>query len=186
MARINLPAAIGLGLIWLVVGIHMTGARYRGEPFWSEPLKRALYLRDVGLEAPAAKEVRLFGLADWLVGRYTAAWQEVVLGLWAARRVDFRRTTALAVVLMAATAAVLLWAVQSTLAGQLALGQLAVLIQAALAMAGSAAWTGTCGSRTAPCQSRRSWRSNVSWPCNPDLARRRLPAPRHRASASSA
>lgn len=136
LARINLPAAIGLCLIWLAIGIHLTGARYRGQPFWSEPLKRALYLRDVGLEAPAAKEVRLFGLADWLVARYTVAWQEVVLGLWAARRVDFRRTTALAVVLLVATAAVLLWAVHSTLAGQLGVGQLTVLIQAALAMVG--------------------------------------------------
>jgi ATP-binding cassette subfamily B protein len=136
VALISLPAAVGLFLIWLVVGLHVTGARYRGDPYWSQPLKRALYLRDVGLEAPTAKEVRLFGLADWLVERYAIAWREVSEALWAARRIDSHRTVALAVVLMAAYVAVLLWAAQSTLSGQLSIGQLAVLIQATLAMSG--------------------------------------------------
>jgi ATP-binding cassette subfamily B protein len=135
VARINLPAALSLLALWLVISLHLTASRYRAYPFWIDPLKRALYLRDVGLEPHAAKEVRLFGLADWLVGRYTAAWQDVMDGLWATRRADLRRTSILALLLVLAYVIVLRWAALATIAGDLSLAELAVLVQAVLGMA---------------------------------------------------
>jgi ATP-binding cassette subfamily B protein len=119
VAHINLPAALLLMVIWLAVGFQVTSSRYRAYPFWTEPLKRALYLRDLGLEPHAAKEVRLFGLADWLVGRYTTAWQEVMEGLWATRRADFRITSALALLLVIAYVVILRWAGTATTSGDL-------------------------------------------------------------------
>jgi len=136
VARISPLAALGLLVVWLAVSAHLIGARYRGDPYWSEPLKRAMYLRDLGLEPQAAKEVRLFGWADWLVARHAAAWQAVLAGLWTVRRRDVRRTSLLAGLLVLAYAAVLLWAAMASLAGRLGLDELAVLIQATLAMAG--------------------------------------------------
>src|SRR5205823_5360642 len=128
-------AAIALLLIWIVVGLQLNTSRYRAFPFWTEPLKRALYLRDLGLEPHAAKEVRLFGLADWLVERYTTAWTQVMDGLWASRRSEFRLMLVLATGLAIVNAAVLWWSARAAIGGELSLAQLAVLIQGVLGMA---------------------------------------------------
>lgn len=135
VASSNFPAAIALFIVWQVVGIHLTSARYRAFPFWSEPLKRALYMRDLGLEPHAAKEVRLFGLGDWLVDRYTAAWSEVMRGLWATRTSDLQLTLVLAVLLALMHLAVLWWSATAAANGALSLAQLTILIQGVLGMA---------------------------------------------------
>src|SRR5579859_1369010 len=135
VGNINVPAAVALFLVWQVVGIQLTSSRYRAFPFWTEPLKRALYMRDLGLEPHAAKEVRLFGLGDWLVKRYTAAWTEVMHGLWATRSSDFELALLLALLLAAGHIAVLWWSATAAATGALSLAQLTVLIQGVIGMA---------------------------------------------------
>ncbi|MGH3277463.1 MAG: ABC transporter ATP-binding protein [Streptosporangiaceae bacterium] len=44
-------------------------------------LRRAMYLKDLVSTAAAAKEVRVFGLADWLVGGYQQEWRTAMAGI---------------------------------------------------------------------------------------------------------
>ena len=41
-------------------------------------MRRADYLRDLALTPAAAKEVRIWGMADWLVERFEAAWLQAM------------------------------------------------------------------------------------------------------------
>ncbi|QNP66627.1 ABC transporter ATP-binding protein [Streptomyces genisteinicus] len=41
-------------------------------------MRRAMYLKDTLCTPAAAKDVRTFGLADWLLGRYTAEWRSAI------------------------------------------------------------------------------------------------------------
>ena len=49
-------------------------------------LRRAMYFRDLAVTPPAAKEVRVFGLVEWLGDRYDGAWREAMSPSWAQRR----------------------------------------------------------------------------------------------------
>jgi ATP-binding cassette subfamily B protein len=48
-------------------------------------LRGADYVRDLALHAPAAKELRVFGLAAWLVARFEHTWLAAVHDLWRQR-----------------------------------------------------------------------------------------------------
>ncbi len=48
--------------------------------------RRAGYLRSLMTGSEPAKEIRLFGLADWLGDLYRATWLHAMAGLWQARR----------------------------------------------------------------------------------------------------
>jgi len=51
----------------------------------AQGFRRAEYFLDLTLRPETAKEVRVFGLADWLVGRYERAWLGAMAELWTAR-----------------------------------------------------------------------------------------------------
>ncbi|MFD6359049.1 ABC transporter ATP-binding protein [Streptomyces roseolus] len=46
----------------------------------SERLRRSGYIRDLALTGEAAKEIRVFGLADWLERQFASAWRPGVAG----------------------------------------------------------------------------------------------------------
>ena len=48
-------------------------------------LRESAYLRDLALQSPAAKEVRLFGLGHWLVARHRKAWKAASAAMRAAQ-----------------------------------------------------------------------------------------------------
>lgn len=48
-------------------------------------LRKSGYFRDLVLTPPAAKEIRIFGLPDWLVGRFQAEWDSAMAKVWASR-----------------------------------------------------------------------------------------------------
>lgn len=49
-------------------------------------LRRAGYYRGLAQAPDAAKEIRVFGLAPWLVGRHREQWLRSIVGAWRARR----------------------------------------------------------------------------------------------------
>lgn len=51
----------------------------------AKQLRRSEYLRDLVLRPAAAKEIRLFGLADWLTGRFRAEWDAAMGVMWRQR-----------------------------------------------------------------------------------------------------
>ncbi|MCP2314376.1 ABC transporter ATP-binding protein [Kitasatospora paracochleata] len=82
-----------VGLLWLLtwpVVVHFMQREYFrvGEVGQGRggALRHAEYLRDLVLTRGAAKEVRLWGLLDWLLGRFDGAWREATEPVWRERR----------------------------------------------------------------------------------------------------
>jgi len=71
----------------------------------SGALRRANYLRDLGLTSGAAKEVRVYNLAGWLSQQYTHSWFASMLPIWRDRaRGELRALTPHLVLALAHTA----------------------------------------------------------------------------------
>ena len=68
----------------------------------TQTLRRSWYLLALAARAPSAKEVRTFGLADWLVDGYTTAYESAMAESWAQQRVLSRRVLALCLPVLAA------------------------------------------------------------------------------------
>lgn len=128
-------AAVILVGIWLVVSHQLQADYYRANPFWADPLRRARYLKQLALMPAWAKEVRIFGLVDWLADRFGQQWALVMADLWRARQADQRTMTLLFTVVFVANALVILLAARAALQGSLSTGALAVLVQGLLGMA---------------------------------------------------
>jgi len=96
-------------------------------------LRRAEYVRSLALEAPAAKEVRVFGLGGWVVGRYGDAWLEALGQMWESRRANRGLTAATVLALAASHALVLGWMGVAASRGELGSATLLVLLQAVIA-----------------------------------------------------
>ncbi|NNC31375.1 ATP-binding cassette domain-containing protein [Longimicrobium terrae] len=96
-------------------------------------LRRAEYLRSLAVDSPAAKEVRLFGLGGWVVGRYGDAWMEALSLLWQSRRASRGLTAATALALAVAHAAVLAALVRAAASGEVPMAALLVFVQAVIA-----------------------------------------------------
>ncbi|MEU0128129.1 MULTISPECIES: ABC transporter ATP-binding protein [unclassified Streptomyces] len=82
-----------VGLLWLLawpVIVHFMQREYfrvgQVGGGRSTALRRAEYLRDLVLTRSAAKEVRIWGLLDWLVERFGRSWQEATEPVWRERR----------------------------------------------------------------------------------------------------
>jgi ATP-binding cassette, subfamily B, bacterial len=126
-----------LGLAWLVLWplvVYYMQREYLkvGQVNYgqSSALRRAEYLRDLALKPPAAKEIRIWGMLDWLLTRFETAWYSAIEPVWQARRpspvVVFGASgTVIAINLV--SYGLLAWAATR---GDLSLAALAVFIQA--------------------------------------------------------
>jgi ATP-binding cassette, subfamily B, bacterial len=128
-------AAIVLTLLWLAVARALQTSYYEASPFWSDPLRRAAYLQDIGLRPHWAKELRIFGLVGWLAREYSREWTEVMTWLWRARRAGRIRMAVLAALLLAAHAIVLALLARSASSGALNAAALAIIVQGLFGMA---------------------------------------------------
>ncbi len=128
-----------LGLAWLVLWPILLyylqreylrlGSVSTGQ---SAAMRRAEYYRDLALTPGAGKEVRIWGLPDWLVTRFGGSWLDAMSPIWAAR-LQGRRTMKLTatVVTLAdlGTFAFLAWAATHR---EISLGGLALYTRAAI------------------------------------------------------
>ncbi|MBB4635037.1 ATP-binding cassette domain-containing protein [Longimicrobium terrae] len=96
-------------------------------------LRRAEYLRSLALEAPAAKEVRVFGLDGWLVGRYGDAWLEALGVLWRSRKANRGITAAATLGLALSHGAVLAALGTAAARGDVSGAAMIVFVQAVIA-----------------------------------------------------
>jgi ATP-binding cassette subfamily B protein len=80
---------IELLIVWLAVraplGAQLRLQARRGRSA-AEPLRRSWYLLGLAWRPPAAKEVRVFGLGDWIADRHQAEWLEGTRPAWDALR----------------------------------------------------------------------------------------------------
>ncbi|WP_055568578.1 ABC transporter ATP-binding protein [Streptomyces atriruber] len=100
----------------------------------SAVIRRAGYLRSLAVDPEPAKEARVFGLGDWLAERMTAVWQSGMSTVWATRGTAARRACGAVGFVVLAEAVVLGYAAFAAARGDLALTQLVISAQAALAV----------------------------------------------------
>lgn len=96
-------------------------------------LRRARYYRSLAVDPPAAKEVRIFGLADWVVGRYASTWREAMQTIWRGRRASWRGITLTAAGLALAHGIVVGALAWFAVDGEISVGELVIFLQAVLA-----------------------------------------------------
>ena len=93
-------------------------------------MRRAEYFRQLATRPQAAKELRLFGLEDWVVEQYRTTWAEGMADVWTIRAGIHRVILRVGVVLLTAytgAAAYLAWAAHQ---GDLDLRAIAILLPA--------------------------------------------------------
>jgi ATP-binding cassette subfamily B protein len=142
VARFSIVGALGVAVAWIVYGNRLATANFRLNPYWAEPMRRTIYLRSLGLESAAAKEVRIFGLVDWLRDRYIRRWSETMNWLWKARRVDHWVMIPVGALLFGAHAWVVSSAVDAGIAHRVPLSVLAAMLPALVTAAGLGAIEG--------------------------------------------
>lgn len=135
-------AALVLAVLWLIVGEALRTTAYAANPFWTDPLRRAAYLKRLGLLPAAAKELRIFGLGSWLVARYSEEWTAVLDTLSRSRRLGRWLLVALLALVLLGNGAVLALAVHMALAGSLSLAVLTIVLQGLFGMSAIASQLG--------------------------------------------
>jgi ATP-binding cassette, subfamily B, bacterial len=128
-------AGVALGGAWIATHVLLRDSAVWQA--WRDPAvvseqRHVDYAYRLAVETPAAKEVRLFGLADWVVERFTARRLRLVEALFEARRlrVGPLRWGVLAVI--GANAAVFAALAAGAVGGHLSLAALVVYAQAAV------------------------------------------------------
>uniref|UniRef100_UPI0032EB6A70 ABC transporter ATP-binding protein n=1 Tax=Streptomyces sp. HSW2009 TaxID=3142890 RepID=UPI0032EB6A70 len=138
---------LGVGLLLAAVwAAYEEKAASRGEAAHhygdSEGARRLEYFYALGVEAPAAKEVRVFGLSGFLTDRFLQAWRRSMTGVIGPLP---RRPVAAGLTLAAVVLGGLVWIVVEAARGRVAPGDAAVWVQAlmaAIAALQQSSWTG--------------------------------------------
>ena len=97
--------------------------------------RRAQYLQSLLTSGTTAKEVRLFGLVDWLADRYLTTWYTTMAVMWARRTRGLRRTLWSAVLVLAANALVFGLLARDAWSGVVSIGSLVTVALSILALA---------------------------------------------------
>jgi ABC-type multidrug transport system fused ATPase/permease subunit len=138
LARFRWWAPFVVGGAWLSTHYFLAkGAIWRGRtsPEAVEKQRQAEYAYRLAVDAPAAKEVRLFGLGDWIVGGFVSLRRHLLDVSWKERRLA-ARPTAIAIAFVVAANALFFWTLaRDASAGRVELGWLVVYGQAAIGTA---------------------------------------------------
>ncbi|WP_020577981.1 ATP-binding cassette domain-containing protein [Actinopolymorpha alba] len=126
--------AVLLVVVTLLIEAWLARLRRVESAVWAgdtEGQRRADYVFDLAM-GRSAKELRVFGLASWLTGRYVETWNSTIAMVWNARR----RSAAITTVAFIGYLAILLFGVVSCInaatAGDLTLTQASTVIPALL------------------------------------------------------
>ncbi len=98
----------------------------------TEHTQRYEAYRSLALEAPAAKELRIFGLGGWVSDRAEREWREAMAIVWRGRKVPWVLPVSLFVVQSSATALVFWLIVRAGATGEIGLDRVALYLQATL------------------------------------------------------
>jgi len=91
-------------------------------------MRRAFYFEGLATKPDAAKEIRIFGLADWVVGRFRTNWLAGMENVWKIRAGIYRvvgKSAALVLVIYVAACGYIAWSAER---GQIGLRDVAVLL----------------------------------------------------------
>jgi ATP-binding cassette subfamily B protein len=118
---------------WLVVRRQVLSEAwilYKVIGFQTAADRRGGYFRDLALTGSAAKEIRLFGLADWITGRFQDHWDGSMEPIHAERKGALAPMRWLGLLVVVVHAFLLTVIVRAATAGDIDLRHLAILIQA--------------------------------------------------------
>ncbi|WP_460526042.1 ABC transporter ATP-binding protein [Flindersiella endophytica] len=134
-----------LGLLWLVTWPLVVFVMQReyirvGKVVYGQSslLRRAEYLRDLAITAPAGKEVRIWGMLGWLIDRFETAWRNALGPVWKERRPRARVLFGSSGTVLAINVLTLGLLAYGGISGDLALTAIAVYVQA---LAGANSYT---------------------------------------------
>ncbi len=128
-------APLVVGGAWLSTHYFLRrGAVWRGRHTSDvvEKQRRADYAYRLTVHAPAAKEVRLFGLGEWIVDGFARLRRELLDLSWAERRLGFRPTRNAMLCIAAANVVFFATLARDATLGAVSVGELVVYAQAAL------------------------------------------------------
>ncbi|GAA2756437.1 ABC transporter ATP-binding protein [Actinopolymorpha rutila] len=134
------PVALGLlATTWLVEwwSARMSGTEKVTWRAGTRTGREADYAYELGM-GTAAKELRVFGFAPWLKGRYVRDWRSAMVPLWRVRRVATLRTSAVYAAHLAVLAVAVWVLVRDVNGGLLGLTVVATVLAALLRLAMSA------------------------------------------------
>ena len=94
-----------------------------------QSLRRSTYTHRLATDAAAAKEVRVFGLSQWLLGRLTAEWTQGMAEPWRRRRELHASALFATLLAITSTAVAVGLAAAAAVRGEIGLGALAVYLQ---------------------------------------------------------
>jgi ATP-binding cassette, subfamily B, bacterial len=137
LATLHWWMALVVAGTWLLVRrqvLREAWAIYQVVGFQTSADRRGGYFRDLALTPTAAKEIRLFGLSPWITGRFQDHWDEAMEPIFADRKRSLAPTHWLGPLVFVVHAALLLLVVRTALSGELGLRDLAILVQAVLAV----------------------------------------------------
>jgi ATP-binding cassette subfamily B protein len=123
--------AILLTLGWLCVRRpvrNMTRATRRAWGLETQVMRRAWYFSELSTSASVAKEVRVFGLANWMVSEFRRHWFDGMTRIWSARRGVYRQVGVIFVILLAASVGLYAYVAREAYIGLVSLGTLAVVL----------------------------------------------------------
>jgi ATP-binding cassette subfamily B protein len=134
-------APLVVGGVWLSTHYFLAQTaiwRERTSDEVLEKQRKADYAYRIAVNPPAAKEVRLFGLGDWLLSGFTSLRRHLVELSWNDRRLKWRPTLT-SILLIVCAYILFFWILASdAAAGLVSLPQLVVFAQAAIGVGGMA------------------------------------------------
>jgi len=139
VARHEPVGALALAAAWLVAGrwkwrrATADAAANLGQV---PALRRSAATAELGTSPAAAKELRLFGLGDWLGARFAREWHEAMAEIWRLRRGGAPAAATVFALLVAAHVLVLARVAGAAGDGRMGVGALAVVLQAVIATRG--------------------------------------------------
>ncbi|HEY2794495.1 MAG TPA: ABC transporter ATP-binding protein, partial [Micromonosporaceae bacterium] len=112
------------------VGLSAFGTAYRA---LNRRRRKSFYFRDLMLKSDAAKEIRVFGLLDWVSDGYHESFMDSAKPLWQARRRIFYGPYVLyTLIAFVALSTALAWAAGTAARGDLGIGGLMIVAQGSL------------------------------------------------------
>lgn len=118
--------AIALVIAWSVIGFYLRLGQAEGFAAGRADLRRATYFRRLAYDGIAAKEVRIFGLSQWILDRFATNWLAVMELVWAKRRRRMNQRFGVLAAALLANAIAFLTLVSSVNNGEITVAQLAV------------------------------------------------------------
>ena len=127
-------AALGLLAIWFVAGRTLRRGQAEAYADTHGVLRRSSYVREIAFGRLSAKEVRVFGLADWVIERFSRGWYDVMRTVWRRRRVARLQGVGVLFLVLGGHAAFFIYLVDAAQRGDVTLARLAVVVPAVMAL----------------------------------------------------